>query len=753
MRSRFYVRSAIAGVRPRRRRAQRARAFRALVAFAVVIVSLLVLRPLAAFGDTSASQPSVDIPSEVVEKATSTGQAGVIVQLAPAADPATNKAAGHKLLADVGEHAPDAHVIDSLGVVAMSATPDQLRGLARSKLVTRIEPDTLLSPALDKSTPRIGAPTAWAAGIRGQDQTVALIDSGVDTSHPALQGKVVYEACFSNTSCPNGLSTQLSGAGTARPCTLGLACEHGTHVAGIIAGNAGNLSGVAPAANLIAIQVFSRSDSAADCGAAAVPCPRARTSDVLAALDHVYDIRAQVPHLVAVNMSLSSDSASANCDASILAGSIRKLRDANIATIVATGNGGVTNGLGVPACISSTISVAATYSDHDAVWPLSNVSAALKLLAPGVSINSPAPGGGFSPTTGTSAAAPHVAGAWALVAQKTGTQDVGKILDFLQVHGTKVQYALPDGSVLEKPRIDVSSLATAGLVPAVNTPSSAQMSPNPCVGCLGLSGDFNGDGRAGIFWYGRGSGNSLWNSTGDGSFTVTPQPNVPDGYIPLVGDFNGDGKADLFWYSKTGGTNWLWTSIGNGQFVGTMAPGMFANMRSFVGDFNGDGFADIFFYAPGDRTSWIFYGAPAARFTGLPTPFVGGDFTPFAGDFDGDGRTDIFWFNPSGWDYMWRSFGGNLFAGMVGPQIDGPYTAAVGDFNGDGKADIMWYAGAHTTGWLWTAVGNMNFNGVQYPIDGDTSYVPIAGDFKGDHRFGAYLYGGGTRPDRVLLRL
>ena len=42
-----------------------------------------------------------------------------------------------------------------------------------------------------------------------------------------------------------------------------------------------------------------------------------------------------------------------------------------IATVVASGNSGATNGLGVPACIADTVSVGATYSDRDAVWPLS----------------------------------------------------------------------------------------------------------------------------------------------------------------------------------------------------------------------------------------------------------------------------------------------------------------------------------------------------------------------------------------------
>ncbi|MEA3216520.1 MAG: in, partial [Acidimicrobiia bacterium] len=729
MKSRSGGRSVASSVLSKPGGPRRGRALGSVAVFSLVAAWLVLLHPLVAFGQSASEQHTVNVPAELTANAASHGEVGVIVQLAPAGDASSNSTNGHKLLADMGEHPAGAHVLNQLGVVAMSASPEQLTGLSHSKLVTRIEPDTLLAPALDKSTPRIGATTAWAAGIRGDGQTVALIDSGVDTTHPALQGKVIYEACFTNGSCPSGAATQ-SGPGAARPCTLGLACEHGTHVAGIIAGNAGALSGVAPAASLMAIQVFSRSDSPADCGAASTPCPRARTSDVLAALDHVYEVRAQVPRLVAVNMSLSSDTASSNCDTSILAGSINKLRAANIATIVASGNGGASNGLGVPACISSTISVGATYSDRDAVWPLSNVSPALKLLAPGVAINSPAPGGGFSATTGTSAAAPHVAGAWALVAQKLQTQDVGKILDYLQSKGLSIPYPLPDGSVLQKPRIDVSGLANATLsLPPATSTQVGQPPPNACVDCLGVSGDFSGDGKADVFWYGRGRGNYLWTSNGDGTFSTMAYTNAGDGYIPLAGDFNGDRKSDIFWYSVAGGTNWLWTSLGGAQFAGSIAPPIFANMRPFVGDFNGDGFSDIFWYAPGAQTSWIFFGAPNAQFSGLAAPLVGGDYTPVVGDFDGDGRSDVIWFNPVGTDWIWRSLGDTRFSGDLAPQIDGPYTTAAGDFNGDGKADLLWYGGQGTS-WLWTAVGGGNFTGVQYPVASDTSYVPFAGDFR-----------------------
>src|SRR5262249_56202127 len=92
---------------------------------------------------------------------------------------------------------------------------------------------------------------------------------GVEWAEPFLAGKVVEEACYSTTSgaqsttlCPNGAQQQI-GPGAAAPCPLeAQGCWHGTHVAGIVAGNgtAADLPiwGVGKGANLIAIRALSQ---------------------------------------------------------------------------------------------------------------------------------------------------------------------------------------------------------------------------------------------------------------------------------------------------------------------------------------------------------------------------------------------------------------------------------------------------------------------------------------------------------------
>jgi subtilisin family serine protease len=250
-------------------------------------------------------------------------------------------------------------------------------------------------------------------------------------------------------------------------------CEHGTHVAGIAAGNgAGHVSfsGIAPGARIAAYQVFSRIDHPS--------CPNgvclgAFTSDIMAALDRIVTLRS-VHNFAAVNLSLGSGAFTSACDTDPMKPLVDTLRSFGIATIAASGNQGHSTAISSPGCISSAVSVGAT-DKNDAVAGFSNIAPFLSLFAPGVSINSSVPGDGFAPGDGTSMAAPHVTAAWAVLKQAVPSATVAEILSALQASGGVVS-----GRGVTKPRIRI-----AAALDRIGPPSIAWETPPPVTATSG----------------------------------------------------------------------------------------------------------------------------------------------------------------------------------------------------------------------------------------------------------------------------
>jgi len=344
--------------------------------------------------------------------------------------------------------------------MTMTVNAERLSQLRKARSIDGVFEDRMRKSMLIESVPVIGATKAWSMGADGQGQVVAVIDTGVDGRHEFLRGKLVNEACFSSQGvlfgdsltslCSNGQTAQF-GSGAAAPCVTG--CDHGTHVAGIVAGQNGKVSGVAPGAKILAVQAFTLID-----GPSCENCLSAFDSDIIQALEWVYEQRHN-HQIAAVNLSLGSDRFRQSCDASTpITQIIDLLKEAGIATIVASGNEFYKDSIASPACISSAISVGAT-DIKDNVAGFSNSANILDLLAPGLDyapakegggIYSSIPGAGFVRMPGTSAAAPHVAGAFAVLRSKVPDVTVDQMLAVLKKTG---EFVTDSNNALDKPRV------------------------------------------------------------------------------------------------------------------------------------------------------------------------------------------------------------------------------------------------------------------------------------------------------------
>ncbi|MCS6940589.1 MAG: S8 family serine peptidase [Roseiflexus sp.] len=312
--------------------------------------------------------------------------------------------------------------LHTLPMVVLEAPRAAIERLERHPQVAYVAEDMLAAPHLIGSVALINATMAHQEST-GAGVAIAVLDTGVEAGHPFLGGRVIAEACFSTNNpgdgatsfCPGG-STEVVGPGAAAPCTVA-GCDHGTHVAGIAAGN----GGVAPGASIIAVQIFSRVTARCSEFGQPSPCALSYVSDQLRALDWLASTYFNPP-LAVVNVSLGAGAFSSvaacesNSNGAVLKSAIAALRVRGIITVASSGNGGAANALSLPACLSNVVSVGATTkTTPEQVASFSNSAPFLTLLAPGVAITSSVPGGGSAAKSGTSMAAPHVAGALAIL--------------------------------------------------------------------------------------------------------------------------------------------------------------------------------------------------------------------------------------------------------------------------------------------------------------------------------------------------
>ena len=380
---------------------------------------------------------------------------------------------------DLGLENKIVHIFNTVPQAVITVNNEDLLVLEESPLIMRVAEDQLIAvPTLTPETETdrhrgwgsygvnlINAPQAWAKGYDGHGCYVAVLDTGVRTSHEAFTGKNIVEACFgtniqgvSSSLCPGG-APEAEGPGSAVPPDR---FGHGTHVSGIAVGNPpGDFKGVAPGADLIAVQVFSFIEDWWDVGS--------YFSDQIKGLEYVYGLRAAYS-VAAANMSLGGGKYADYCDGDERKPIIDNLRAAGIAMIVSNGNEGYCGFLGAPACVSSAVAVGGSdYNDRAYVFndwhPVMQ-----DIFAPGVSIYSANATGDtdYSTRTGTSMAAPHVAGAWAVFRQSVPTATVSVIENAMKNSGIAVDAGC-DTVPASGPRLDVAATLDSLLVPPIPT--------------------------------------------------------------------------------------------------------------------------------------------------------------------------------------------------------------------------------------------------------------------------------------------
>lgn len=297
--------------------------------------------------------------------------------------------------------------IDLTNTLAITAKAGDVARIKKLPGVVEVYLDNQVRANLEQSVPGLGLPDVWQRrdaqdrGLTGAGIKVAILDTGIDHTHPDLGGclgancKVVAGYNFTDSGEPDDAMDKNG---------------HGTHVAGIVAAN-GELKGVAPGASLYAFKVLDNLGAGLDSG-------------IIAALEKVVDPDGDPltdDHMDVANLSLGAPGVtdSPAVDAA------NQAVEAGVVLVVAAGNEGSSYfTVSAPGTAEQVITVGAVdrenaIADFSSRGPVRNKDFIKpEIMAPGFDINSTAPKGKYEVMSGTSMATPHVAGAAALLLQQ-----------------------------------------------------------------------------------------------------------------------------------------------------------------------------------------------------------------------------------------------------------------------------------------------------------------------------------------------
>ena len=336
------------------------------------------------------------------------------------------------------------HALHGIAAQVPAAALGQLRTDPDVAAVVRDQSMMVAAQTVPTGVQRISGPASRTADIDGQDERVdvdvAVIDTGIDIDHPDLN-------VAGGVNCVPLSSSYDDGHG------------HGTHVAGIVGAVDNDLGvvGVAPGARLWAVRV------ANDLGVTA-------WSDTICGIDWV---TANTATIEVANISLSGLDVDRGCADGGLHQAICASVAAGVTYVVAAGNQFADSRAFVPAAYDEVITVSALadsdgvpggglglvcgFDEEDSFADFSNYGADVDLIAPGVCITSTWIGGGYATHSGTSMAAPHVAGAAALYTATHPGATPAEVKAALQTAGNLNWNNVDDPDGIKEPLVDVST--------------------------------------------------------------------------------------------------------------------------------------------------------------------------------------------------------------------------------------------------------------------------------------------------------
>jgi hypothetical protein len=523
---------------------------------------------------------------------------------------------------------------------------------------------------------------AYNYDLTGAGVHAYVIDTGIRPTHVDFGGRASIAADF------------VGDGQNGNDCN-----GHGTHVAGTLGGTS---YGIAKGVSIHAVRVLNCAGSGA-------------TSNIIAAVDWVTGHRISP---AVVNMSLGGPADDA------LDAAVRHSVATGVTYVIAAGNDGVDASAASPARVTEAITVGATdMSDGRAVFTQfssSNYGSVLDLFAPGQFITSAWWDSDTSQQTisGTSMAAPHVAGVAALYLQSNPGASPATVGAAIVNNATVNKVSNPGPGSPNR--------LLYSLLPPLPPSNNGQAVPK----------DYDGDGRTDIsIKYDDGRWRIDYASNGFGSWDATYAGFGGPESVAAPADFDGDGRADLS-AKNGGGGAWVidYSANGFGAFDVVLAGYGLAESRPVPADYDGDGHADLSCHSTGTGIWRIDY---ASNGYGVWDVNYGGfgfsENREAVADYDGDGRADIsvHSITQGRWaiDYAWNGLGAwDVSVGGYGFSVN---REAPADYNGDGRADIGVKAdnqGSYHFDNIWNGFGW----DVSLPGYGYSDTKPVPGDYDGD---------------------